>query len=167
MKGGKIMKDRRFWFYAVVLLGGLFMVSSALAWTADPQCVGEAKNEFQFCVKACQEEFRNDKDACHDIDPNCGDKCRDDYALCLEPPLSELAGCKAACNADMESGKAWCRQNTAPGTRRRDRCIDWVQVAGFACRDQCRENVQPALAQCGKDFRTCLRACPPPPEEPK
>jgi hypothetical protein len=158
------MRDRRFWLCACVLFGGVLMASSSMAWTpADPQCIGDAKNEFQFCVKGCQEEFRNDKDACHDIDPLCGDTCRENYAICLEPPLTNLATCKADCNADMENGKLWCRENTPWGSKRRDWCIDWVQIVGFSCRDRCRENVQPVLTQCGKDFRACMKDCP---EEP-
>ena len=161
------MRDKMFWFCAVVLFGGVVISSSALAWTTDPLCVGDAKKELKECVQQCQEEFRNNRYACHDIDPLCWDTCRDEYADCLEPPLTELATCKANSNADMESGKLWCRENTEWGTTRRDRCIDWVQIVGFARRDQCREDVQVALTECGKDFRACLKVCPPPPEEPK
>jgi hypothetical protein len=161
------MTDKRLWFFAVVLFGGVLMASSAVAWTpADPVCVGGAKKELKECVQDCQEEFRNNKDACHDIDPSCGDTCREEYADNLEPYLTELATCKGNCNVDMENGKLWCRENTPRGTKSRDRCIDWVQIIGFSCRDRCRENVQGALTQCAKDFRACLKACPPP-EEPK
>jgi hypothetical protein len=157
------MRDRRFWFCAVVLFGGLLMASSALACSSDdPTCIGEAKENFKLCVNTCQEDFRVEKDLCNNIDHTCAEECRSEYEDCVVGPFTDLGTCKANCNADMEKGKLWCRGNIEWGPKRIDRCIDRVQRFAFGCRDQCRENVQCALTQCREDFRECIKKCPPP-----
>jgi hypothetical protein len=157
------MKDRRFWFCVVVLFGGVLMASSALACSSDdPTCIEDAKADFKLCVSGCQDQFRVDKDLCNNIDHACAEQCRSDYEDCVSVPFTGLGACKAGCNDDIEKGKTWCRENTKQGTKRRDRCIDWVQRSAFGCRDQCREDVQGALTQCRKDFRACIKVCPPP-----
>jgi len=161
------MRDRVFLFCAVVLFGGALMASSAMAWVSDPLCIGDAKEEFKVCVSKCQAEFKVDKDSCHEIEHQCAEDCRLEFEECVDKPLTQLTECKESCNALFVETRDECVTKYARGTWDRDRCIDHVQRVAFGCRDQCRENVQGDLLQCRKAFSVCIRACPPPPEEPQ
>jgi hypothetical protein len=155
------MTDKRLWFFAVVLFGGVLMASSAVAWTpADPLCIGDAKEEFKVCVSKCQAELKVDKDSCHQVDHQCAEKCREAFEKCVDVPLTQLAECKLHCNSLFEGTRDDCRASYSPGTWQRDKCIDHAQRVAFGCRDQCRENVQWDLTQCRKAFSVCIRACP-------
>ena len=156
---GCVMRGKRFWFCAVVLLGGVLMVSSALALTPDPECIAGARSDFESCVQGCKEDLREAKDLCRHINHDCAEGCRVVFEGCVENPLTTLAGCKAGCNDDLIKGRAWCRGNTKWGTTDRDKCIDLVQLRAFSCRDQCREDVQADLTQCRQDFRDCIHGC--------
>ena len=159
------MRDKRFWVCFVVLLGGILMVSPALACTT-AECVEDAKQDLMECVITCQEAFRVQKDVCRNINHDCADDCREEYEKCVIEPSGELALCKGDCNRDLEIGRAWCRANTKWGTEDRDKCIDLVQLRAFGCKDQCRENVQVPLTQCWKEFRGCIKTCSEPPTPP-
>jgi hypothetical protein len=158
------MTDKRLWFFAVVLFGGVLMASSVMAGTTDPQCIAGAKSTFQSCVQDCQEDFREAKYLCRGLDPGCAETCWDAFESCVNPVLDELADCKALCNDDLESGTAWCREHTGWRNDARHKCVDWVQRCAFSCRDRCRESFQPALKACRETYRGCIETCKPTPQ---
>jgi hypothetical protein len=79
--------------------------------------------------------------------------------------MTELTDCKAGCFATLSAARDNCRSLYATGTKELDQCIDQAQVVAFSCRDQCREDVRPALAECRNTFRSCITLCPTPESE--
>jgi len=153
------MREKMFWFCAVVLFAGVMVASSAMALTPDPECIAGARSDFASCVQGCKDDFREDKDLCRHINHDCAEGCRDAFESCVYGPLTNLAQCKGGCDDDVTMGRAWCRGNTKWGTTERDKCIDLVQLRAFSCRDQCREDVQADLTKCRQEFRTCIHGC--------
>ena len=144
-------------------LGLVLLAATAWGFTRNPQCVQDGAKEKQACIDTCKEDFQAAKDTCWNVDHDCMDTCRAGRDTSVAPIFGALKGCIDGCKATLDDAKANCRTAYAEGTPERDTCIDQAQVVAFSCRDTCRENLdRDGLKQCGKDFRACLRACPPP-----
>ena len=142
---------------AIIFSGALLLNSSALARLAcEPVCKSEAKSAFQDCISECREVFQQAKDSCRNIDHVCAEDCRALYDACIVEPLSDLAECKLPCNTSLVSAATICRTEFSRGTHERDMCIDQAQIVAFACKDNCREQFQPALTLCRKAFKECI-----------
>jgi hypothetical protein len=145
---------------AIIFSGVLMFSSSAVARMAcDPDCLAPAKSAFQGCIAECKETFQDAKDSCRNIDHDCAELCREGYEGCVEQPLIDLAACKLPCNTALAEEAAKCRATFPRGDFRRDTCIDFHQVIAFACKDDCREKYNPALAECRSIFKTCMIDC--------
>ena len=128
------------------------------------QCKNDGKDEFKACRDACQEAYQVSKDMCRNISHDCAETCRAARQTCTAGPLDALDACKQACATQFDSDKAPCTQ-LPKDSAERDACVDAAQVKAFQCRDTCRENLDgAALAQCRKQFTSCIKACPPPPQ---
>jgi hypothetical protein len=138
---------------------------------ADPaQCRVDAKNAYIAAKAQCVEDFQVGKDACRHRDHACVEQCRADRDVCFYNPNPPPPGAKdqleadiAACDATRDTAKANCHQLYDPpnGTATQlDDCIDQAQVAAFECRDQARENDNPAIRNCQQQFQSCAQACP-------
>lgn len=132
----------------------------------DPRmCNREAAKEFKECQLECREEFLTDKDACRNIDHDCANACRAERAACEEPYLDAVELCIVGCKETLEAAKLACEAILDPVER--DQCIDDAQVAGFVCRDDCRENTtvdgkpwREGVQECRVAARACFEACP-------
>ena len=157
----------------LMLISSLFgaaLIATCISATAradsasTQQCKDDAKQEFQACKATCQESYQVAKDMCRNVSHDCAEGCRATRDTCVAPPLDALDACKQACQTQFEADKEPCTQ-LEKGSAERDACIDAAQVKAFQCRDTCRENADHAtLSQCYKQFRNCIRACPPPPQ---
>ncbi|HVO22675.1 MAG TPA: hypothetical protein VMW56_03500 [Candidatus Margulisiibacteriota bacterium] len=128
------------------------------------QCKDDGKQEFQACRAACQEAYQVSKDMCRNVSHDCAEGCRASRDSCVAGPLAALDACKQGCATQFEADKEPCTQ-LEKRSAERDACVDAAQVKAFQCRDTCRENVDhTALQQCYKQFRSCIKACPPPPQ---
>ncbi len=136
---GCYMRDKRLWFCAVVLLGGVLMVSPVLACTTG-ECIDDAQEEFKMCVTKCQEDFRSDEGY---LPPHRSRLCRGVQGRISKSVLMsiwpQLAECKAGCNRTLrQEGNCLPREQSRrtpemgqmrrPGPGRR-----------VCCRDTCRE----------------------------
>jgi len=155
------MKHVNLLFIAVLLSGVLGYTSLAMGVGSNAQCVDDARKEYEFCKDACQENFLVDKDLCRNVNHDCADNCRAGHSTCVDPYLERLESCKDACDAALETQKHSCREQYGEGTSERHNCIDSAQIAGFVCRDTCREGVSTDLKQCSKVLTTCIKKCPP------
>lgn len=152
---------------AIIFSGALLLNSSAVARMAcDPDCLAPVKTAFKGCIADCKEAFQEAKDSCRNIDHACAEGCREDYDTCVMPPLTRLADCKAPCNTILAEAVAKCRADYPKGTDLRDKCIDLAQVFAFQCKDECREEVNPALKVCRDNFKACMITCKNPPPTP-
>ncbi len=145
-----------------VFLLMLIAASSVGAFTISPRCIWDATAEFALCVSTCRDAFRVDRDVCHNVNHDCAETCREDFEDCVATPLMDLGGCRVNCDAHLKIAKDTCHSSYQPGTKELDTCIDAAQLSAFSCRDECRETAAPALLQCRRDFRSCIKACPPP-----
>ncbi len=148
-------------FLALCAAGILIRSPTAMAVQSNPACVSDAQNDYELCKAECKENFLVEKDLCRNVSHDCADGCRSQHSSCVEPSLETLDTCKDSCDQALQTQKALCRDQTAKGSHQRDACIDAAQVAGFVCRDTCREGVAGQLQQCTKTLQACVSSCPP------
>ena len=158
---GATMRFVNVLFISVLLSGAFGYTPIAMGVEANPQCIDDAKKEFEFCKEGCKENFLVDKDLCRNINHDCADNCRAGHSTCVYPYLEKLDNCKDACDVALEAQKSSCREQYGEGTSERHNCIDSAQIAGFVCRDRCREGVSAEIKQCSKVLGTCVKKCPP------
>jgi len=151
-------------FLGVLLIATCFNGAARADSSSTQQCKDDGKQEFQACRAACQEALQVSKDMCRNVSHDCAEGCRASREGCEAGPQAALDDCKQNCETQFEADKAPCK-DLEKGSAERDACIDAAQVKAFQCRDTCRESVDHvALQQCYKQFRSCIRACPPPPQ---
>ncbi len=155
------MRKSALWFCVLGFVGVLIDSSIIMAVDTNRPCVDDARKEYESCKAACQEQFLVDKDLCRNVNHECADTCRAEHSLCVEPFLQTLEACKDDCDETLKAQKQACRSQFGEGTTERDHCIDVAQVAGFICRDTCREGVSSQLKQCTKALHACINKCPP------
>ena len=155
------MKKLAIWVCVLGFVGVSIDSSITMAVNANKPCVDDARKEYEFCKAVCNEQFLIDKDLCRNVSHECADTCRAEHSLCVEPFLEALDACKDDCDETLKVQKQTCRSRFGEGTTERDHCIDDAQVAGFICRDTCREGVSSQLKQCTKALRACINKCPP------
>ena len=149
---------------AALFVAACFAGTARADSSSTKQCKDDGKQEYQTCRDACQEAFQVSKDMCRNVSHDCAETCRATRDSCVAPPLDALDACKQACQTQFDADKEPCKQ-LAEGSAERDACVDAAQVKAFQCRDTCRENADHAtLQQCYKQFRSCIKSCPPPPQ---
>ena len=182
------MRDKRFWFCAVVLFGGMLMASSALAggghgdgnwdwnWNGggigggigggngdgpDFTCFGDARDNYGICAEQCAAGFRNDLAACGK-DPGCADGCREAYVTCVttdvNPTATELGDCKKGCGEALTASLGECAK--IDNQRLKARCVDFVERIASSCVRSCIAPVLAKVALCQSEFATCAGGCP-------
>lgn len=151
--------------FAGVLVGAAWLPSPALAADVDPMCIKDAVAAKKDCQARCKDDFLLTKDNCRNVAHGCADACRAGRSTCYDGPLAAVEACLAQCATDLEAAKTACRNQEPPlDEAALDQCIDAAQVAGFVCRDTCREGLdRTTLKLCRKAFRDCITACPPAP----
>jgi hypothetical protein len=137
-------------------------VNDAGADFSTPECIQDARRDYNLCISQCKEAFQVQKDCCRNIDHECAEGCREGFETCVEEQMVTLADCRSDCNDPLASAKENCRTMYPAGSRDRDSCVDQAQDVSFACRDECREKVHPALVQCRTAFKSCMKECPAP-----
>ena len=151
-------------FLGAALIATCLATAAWAAASSTKQCRDDGKAEYKACRDACQETYQVAKDMCRNVSHDCAETCRSARQTCTAGPLDALDACKAACATQFDSDKEPCKQLPADSAER-DACIDAAQVTAFQCRDVCRETLDDAaLAQCRKQFKDCIAACPPPPQ---
>lgn len=147
---------------------GIALLAAGSARANDPakhQCIQDARDTRNSCVRVCQDDFLASMDTCRGVNHDCAQTARDSRDACVSTVLQMLKQCFDDTCGGFKAAIDQCRIDFAMGTPERDACIDAAQLQNFQCRDGCRESVQlsSSLKACRDEFKTDLQACVPPP----
>ena len=166
-----------------LVVATIMLVPSA-SRAADIQCLFSASHAFRGCNAGCKSDFANARAACATVDPGCLSECDAGLTACIDAAQASLQSCltEQGCGAIVGNfgdggGRDVCKAQVGCGTAgdpcnfNHDfvLCLDPYEQRAFVCRDACQDAWQlsggpAAVAACRTQEKTCLEACPPPPQ---
>lgn len=123
------------------------------------QCLKKARQGFGECQRRVREQCRVDFDAalqgCFGAGDPCLERCQTEQRTCVAEPEANLAGCRAACAADLKVANRNC-PTTGDGATG---CVGKAREQALKCRQRCLSTLGPAKERCNDTYKDCLTGC--------
>ena len=123
------------------------------------QCLKKARQGFGECQRRVREQCRVDFDAalqgCFGPGNPCLERCQTEQRTCVAEPEANLAGCRAACAADLKVANRNCPATADGGAA----CVGKAREQALKCRQRCLSTLGPAKERCNDTYKDCLTGC--------